>query len=194
MVEKIKGIAAGHGCMVCILSQKAVSDSLFISNIQLMCETARNNRVLVYYPVEQLGDDQNIRLFDSQAYQVKRTGSAAEDVSGVIQRINQIIHPPARDIFQLLSRIISRKALTGLLIAVAVLGVIASVFLNLVKKRRLRRCANLHAGVDIHAFQRSKPEQGIDGGCPHQFPITNRMATRRLKHLFISNLAIFYAG
>lgn len=134
MVEKIKSVAEAHGCMVCILSQKAISDSLFISNIQLMCETASNKRVLVYYPVEQLGDDQNIRLFDSQAYHVKRTGSASEDASEVIQRINQILHPPTRDIFQLLSGIISRKALTRLLITVAVLAVVASVLFNFVNK------------------------------------------------------------
>lgn len=134
MVERIKSIAAAHGCMVCILSQKAISNSLFISNIQLMCETARNNRVLIYYQVEQLENDQNVRLFASQAYQVKKTGRASEDVSGIIKRINQIIHPPTRNIITLLSGIISKKTLTWLLIAVVMLGVIASVFVNYSQK------------------------------------------------------------
>jgi len=128
MVEKIQSIGAAHGCMVCILSQKAISNSLFISNIQLMCETARSGRVLVKYQVEELASDQSIRLFDSQAYQVKNTGHPAEDISGIIKRVNQIIHPPARNIFQFLTGIISRRALIGLVSAFAVLGVIASVF------------------------------------------------------------------
>jgi hypothetical protein len=134
MVEKIQSIGAAHGCMVCILSQKAISNSLFISNIQLMCETARSGRVLVKYQVEELASDQSIRLFGSQAYQVKNTGHPAEDISGIIKRVNQIIHPPARNIFQLLTGIISRRALIGLVSAFAVLGVIASVFFNYSQK------------------------------------------------------------
>ncbi len=130
MVEKIRSISAAHGCMVCILSRKAVSNSLFISNIQLMCEAAGNNRVLVHYTVEQLENDQSIRLFDSQAYQVKNTGNSSEDASLIIQRINQTIHPPARDILQIITRIISRKVLTWLMIAVAVMAVAASVLFN----------------------------------------------------------------
>jgi len=97
---------------------------LFISNIQLMCETARNNRVLIYYQVEKLENDQNVRLFASQAYQVKKTGRASEDVSGIIKRINQIIHPPSGIFNTLLSGFISKKAVTWLLIAVVMLGVV----------------------------------------------------------------------
>ena len=88
LVEKIKSVATTNGCMVCILSRNAIANSLFISNIQLMCETARSNRVLVKYPIEELPSDQSIRLFDSQAYQVKNTGRSAEDISAIIQRIN----------------------------------------------------------------------------------------------------------
>jgi len=134
MVEKIQGIAAGSGCMVCILSQKAVVDSLFISNIQLMCETARSKRVLVKYQLEGLASDQSIRLFDLQAYQVKRTKQVFEDVSIIIKRINQIIHPAPRSILQFLSGFISRKALTRLFIAAAVMGVITSLIFNLFQK------------------------------------------------------------
>jgi len=130
LVEKIQAIAAGNGCMVCILSQKAIVNSLFISNIQLMCETARNARVLVNYPLERLENDQNILLFASQAFQVNKSGRIAEDLSRIIHRINQIVHPPAKDILQLFSGIISRRALIRLLLAVAALGVIASVFFN----------------------------------------------------------------
>jgi len=127
LVEKIQSIAAEHGCMVCILSNRALADSLFISNIQLICETARNNRVLVKYPVEELASDQSIRLFDSQAYHVRRTEQADEDISRIIKRINQIIHPASRDILQLLSGIVSRRALLRLFISVALLGLITSV-------------------------------------------------------------------
>jgi hypothetical protein len=134
MVEKIRGIAVRHGCMICILSQNALSNSIFISNIQLMCETARNNRVLVFYQVEQLESDQNVRLFTSQAYQVKNSAHTSEDVSMVIKRINQILQPPTRNVYQILSRIVSRKALTRLLVTVAVLAVIASVLFNFSQK------------------------------------------------------------
>jgi len=134
MVEKIRDIAAGQGCMVCIISQKAVTDSLFVSNIHLMCETARNSRVLVKYQVEDLENDQSIRLFDSQAYLVKRTGRAGEDISVIIKRINQIFHPSPRDVYQILSGIISRKALTRLLTIVAVAAVAATVLFNFVHK------------------------------------------------------------
>ena len=43
-VEKIQAIAAGQGGMLCVLSQNALVDSAFISNIQLMCETAGKKR------------------------------------------------------------------------------------------------------------------------------------------------------
>ena len=33
LVEKIRAIAVEHGCMLCILSNRAVTNSLFISNI-----------------------------------------------------------------------------------------------------------------------------------------------------------------
>ena len=129
-VEKIQAIAASKGGMLCILTQKAISDSLFISNIQLMCETAPNARVLVYYSIEQLEDDRNIRLFTAQATLVKSSGRAEQDVSRVIQKINQIIHPPEREFLPLFSRIISRRTLIGLLSVMVVLGVIASIFFN----------------------------------------------------------------
>jgi hypothetical protein len=134
IVDKIRGIAVVHGCMVCILSNRAIANSLFISNIQLMCETAGSRRVLVNYAVEQLENDQNIRLFASQAYQVKRTGRVSEDVSGVIQRVNHILHPRRRNFLQLVSGIISRKALSRLLVSVVVLAVVASVLFNFVRK------------------------------------------------------------
>jgi hypothetical protein len=134
MVEKIQAIAAGHGCMVCILSNKSVSDALFVSNIQLMCETARNERVLVYYSVEQLENDQSIRLFASQVYQVRKKRHDAGEASAVIKRINHILHPGSRNLFELFSGIISRKTLSGLLIAVAVLAAIASMLFNFVRK------------------------------------------------------------
>ncbi len=53
MVETIRNIAIAHGGMLCILSKKALLNSPFISNIQLMCETAHNERVLVKYQVEE---------------------------------------------------------------------------------------------------------------------------------------------
>ena len=132
MVEKIQEIAATKGCMVCIITQKAVTNSLFISNIQLMCETARNARVVVKYPIEEVENDQGIRLFDSQAYQVRKSRRAEEDISAIIQRINQIINPPDRNLWQIISRIISRKALTVLLIAVALMAVVGTVLFNFV--------------------------------------------------------------
>ena len=130
MVEKIKGIATAHGCMLCILSNKAVSNSLFISNIQLMCESARTSRVLINYQVEQLENDLSIRLFDSQAYLVKKTGHPSEDISKVIQRIHQILHSPTWNIFQYLSRHISRKALIRLFITTLILGIGGAILFN----------------------------------------------------------------
>jgi len=130
MVEKIKGIAAVHGCMLCILSNRAVTNSLFISNIQLMCESARTGRVLVHYQVEPLENDQNIRLFASQAFQVKGSGHPAEDTSKIIRRIHQVLHPPSRNIFQFLSQQLSRKAIIRLFIAALILGVIGSIWFN----------------------------------------------------------------
>ena len=130
MVEKIKSIATAHGCMLCILSNRAIKNSLFISNIQLMCESARTNRILVNYQVEQLENDHSIRLFTTQAYQVIKSGHPAKDISRIIQRIHQIIHPPARNIFQFLSRHISRKVLIRLFSIALLLGVGGSILFN----------------------------------------------------------------
>jgi hypothetical protein len=133
IVEKIKEIAGSHGCMLCILSNQAVSNSLFIGNIQLMCETARSSRVLIEYLIEDLGNDQSIRLFASQAYQVKRSRQSSEDGTDIIKRINQVIHPPARNVFKFLLRYISGKALIRLFIAVLVLGVGGSILFNVLQ-------------------------------------------------------------
>ena len=133
LVDKIKSIAASQGCMLCILSNQAVSNSLFISNIQLMCETARTGRVLVTYQVEPLENDQNIRLFASQAYQVKGSGDPAVDTSRIIQRIQQVLHPPSRNLFKFLSRYISRKVLVRLSSAALLLGVIGAILFNVLQ-------------------------------------------------------------
>jgi hypothetical protein len=130
LVEKISSIAAAHGCMVCILSNRAVSNSLFLSNIQLMCETSHTGRVLIYYQVERLENDQNIRLFSSQAYQVKKGGHPAADTAQIIQRIHQVLHPNSRNIFHFLCEHISRRVLSRLSIAALVLGVSGSILFN----------------------------------------------------------------
>ena len=72
LVEKIQTIAAGQGCMLCLLSNQAIDNSLFMSNIQLMCESAGSRRVLVTYAVETLENEGAMRLFASQALPVKR--------------------------------------------------------------------------------------------------------------------------
>jgi hypothetical protein len=133
LVEKIKSIAASQGCMLCILSNRAVSNSFFISNIQLMCETARTGRVLVTYQVEPLENDQNIRLFASQAYQVQWSGDSAVDTSRIIQRIQQVLHPPSRNLFQFLSRYISRKVLIRLSSTALLLGVVGAILFNVLQ-------------------------------------------------------------
>ncbi len=61
---------------------------------------------------------------------MKKTDHPSEDTSKIIERINQIIHPPARNIFRLLRQNVSRKALTWLFTSVAVLGVGASLLFN----------------------------------------------------------------
>jgi hypothetical protein len=133
MVEKIKSIAASHGCMLSIISNKAVSNSIFISNIQLMCETARTGRVLVNYHLEPLENDQSIRLFASQVYQIMFSKHPAADVSRIIQRIHQVLQPPTRNIFQSLSRHISRRAILRLSITALVLGVGGALLFNLLQ-------------------------------------------------------------
>jgi hypothetical protein len=89
--------------------------------------------VLVNYTVEALESDQNILLFASQAYQVKNTGNGSSDISIIIKRINLIIHPPARNVFQILSGIISKKVLVRLAIAVGLVGIFAVLFKNYVQ-------------------------------------------------------------
>jgi hypothetical protein len=133
LVEKIKSIAPAQGCMLCILSNRAVSNSLFISNIQLMCETARTGRVLVNYQVEPLENDQNIRLFASQAYRVEGSGDPAIDISRIIQRIHQVLQPSSSNILQFLSRNISRKVLIRLSSAALLLGVGGAILFNVLE-------------------------------------------------------------
>jgi hypothetical protein len=130
MVEKIKSIASAHGCMLNVLSNKAVANSLFISNIQLMCESARTRRVLVNFQAEHLENDQGIRLFASQAYQVTKSGYPAKDISRIIQRIHRVLNPPTRNIFQYLSQHISRKALIRLFITALFLGIGGAILSN----------------------------------------------------------------
>jgi hypothetical protein len=133
MVEKIKTIASSHGCMLSILSNQAVSNSVFISNIQLMCESARTGRVLVNYLLEPLENDQAIRLFASQAYQVIQSKQLARDISRIIQRIHQVLQPGSHNIFHFLSRHISKRAILRLSITALVLGVGGAFLFNLLQ-------------------------------------------------------------
>jgi hypothetical protein len=135
LVEKIKGIASARGCMLCILSNESVANSFFISNIQLMCETALAGKVLVFYQVEDLKADQDIRLFSSQALQVGKGNHPEQDITKVIRSIQQIIHPPARNIFHFLSQNLSRKVLIRWLSASLVMGVGGTILFNLLQPR-----------------------------------------------------------
>ncbi|HVM71494.1 MAG TPA: hypothetical protein VMT91_07020 [Anaerolineales bacterium] len=162
LVEKIKAIAAAHGCMVNILSNQAVSNSQFISNIQLMCEVARKEKVLVNYLMERLENDAQIRLFSSQASQVKRTARPSEDITRVIRQINRTLHPPAGNLAQLLAGIISRKALTALAIIIIALAAVASAVFNLVRNSSAAPALPTPTPVVIYApFSEQSQDAGL---------------------------------
>jgi hypothetical protein len=133
IVEKIRNIATTQGCMLCLLSNWAIADSAFVSNIQLMCETVKSKKALVLYSSEQLEDDRAIRLFLPQAHRVKASGQMEADLSRLIQSIRQMIHPPRRNLFQFLSEHFSRQVLVRWSVAALMLGVGGSLLYNLAK-------------------------------------------------------------
>ena len=130
MVETIRQVAASGGGMVCVLTGRAMQDSLFISNIQLMCESTRSRKALIFFPLEKLEDESAIRLFAPQALRVHFTGQAQKDDAAAFRAIRQVLQPSRPGLFAFLSGHFARATLLRLLIAALVLGVGAAVVSN----------------------------------------------------------------
>lgn len=136
IVEKIKQIGGDQGCMLFIFSEKASASSVFISNIQLMSEVAGKNRVLIRYQVEDVKNDQQVRLFYSQAHHIINRNDLVNETAQIIRWVNKIteqeMQPVSKNPLRILFQTISKNVIIGLVVAVIFVSVAAAVIYNLI--------------------------------------------------------------
>lgn len=126
VVETIRQTAISGGGMVCLLSQAALADPAYISNIQWMCENARSRKALIFFPLERLGDNQSIRLFAPQAIQVRPSRRPETDLRRLTRAIHTVLNPRPAGLFGYLSAQFSPRLLRSLLIATLVVGIVSA--------------------------------------------------------------------
>lgn len=91
ITSQIEALAKNEGIMLVILSQRAIHNSLFISNIQYLCELTRERMALLVFQIEDLPGDNAVALYSSQAFLLRTEQDARKDLEKIITRVKRML-------------------------------------------------------------------------------------------------------
>jgi hypothetical protein len=92
VVNQIEAMVTNQSVMVVVLSQAALDNPWFVSNVQYACELAGRRTVLVILQIDDVPKDNPIGLYYAQAALLKATNQAELPLKKLISMIKRVLH------------------------------------------------------------------------------------------------------
>lgn len=111
ITNQIEALAKNEGIMLVILSRHAIHNSLFISNIQYLCELTKERMALLVFQIEDLPGDNAVALYSSQAFLLRTEQDSRKDLDKIITRVERMLgieEPPLLERFPITQKVIKR--------------------------------------------------------------------------------------
>jgi len=125
ITSQIETLAKNEGIMLVILSQHAIRDSLFISNIQYLCELTKERMAMLIFQIEDLPEENAVALYSSQAFLLRNGSNIEKDLEKVITRAKRML---GMEGFPLLERFpITQKVTKRVFVWIAILTFLAAL-------------------------------------------------------------------
>jgi hypothetical protein len=91
LVEKLDEISHSGGIMVAILSESALENARFISNVQYFCELSGKKRVIVFYQTDSISRENPVALYYPQSVLVKGKNKIHASLNNVVINVKRLL-------------------------------------------------------------------------------------------------------
>jgi hypothetical protein len=92
VVHHIEELVSDQSAMVVVLSQAALGDEWFVSNVQYACELSGRRTVLVILQIDDVPKDNPIGLYYAQAAMLKATNQAELPLQKLVTMLKRVLH------------------------------------------------------------------------------------------------------